>query len=155
MHSSWLVRLAAGACLTNKGAQRRRRCVQSHTYKQAVTASTTVRQGRSSPSHMTRHFGGVPQGYELPACLGAGHQVLMVVKSHLLPPVPVALPDFTLGLECLAYLRPRTVGKWAGRHLLGITWRWDSAGAGDEGQLASAAWSRPGWQGSPRLWESE
>lgn len=68
---------------------------------------------------------------------------------------PVTFPHFPLRLEHLPYLRPRTVGKRAGGHPLGTTWRWDSAGAGDEGQLASAAWSRPGWQGSPRLWESE
>lgn len=45
-------------------------------------------------------------------------------------------------------------GKRAGEHPPGITERWHSAGAGGEGQLASAAWSRPGWLGSPRLWGS-
>lgn len=69
-------------------------------------------------------------------------------------PQPCSLPR-TLERGCLPYLGPRgSGGKWAGRHPLGFTWRWDSAGAGGEGQLASAAWSPPGWLGSPRLWGS-
>lgn len=49
-------------------------------------------------------------------CLGAGQQVLVAVKSGLLPSASATLHDLTPGLELLPYLRPRTVGgagRWA------------------------------------------
>lgn len=77
-------------------------------------------------------------------------------KGCLLPSAPVTLwGQLHQGWSICPTLGPGQWGERAGGHLLGITWRWDSVGAGDEGQLASAAWSRPGWQGSPRLWGSE
>lgn len=121
------------------------------------TAPTTARPGLLTPTLSCEPLRAGEDTEVLEPCaptprLGA---CLVLVEERLVPPAPAMLPApyAGAGVSALPWA-PGQWGKWAGGHPLGITWRWDSAGAGGEGQLASAAWSPPGWLGSPRLWGS-
>lgn len=93
----------------------------------------------------------------IPVASQAGNErlvVVMVVVERVVLPAPGPFSG-SGRWEGLPYLGLQgSGGKWAVGHPLGTTWRWGCAGAGGMGQPASAAWSRPGWLGSPRLWGS-
>lgn len=113
-----------------------------------VTVSTTVRQRCRHPlSQEPRILGEDTEvrAARFPGPTAGCRGCLMAVGEQ----------PFAPGAGYVPYLGPwGRGGKRAGGHPLGITWRWDSVGAGGEGQLASAAWSRPDWLGSPRWWGS-